>query len=237
MTLGLDEHARLKAFLSSRMEWFWHWRSPTEIFDELDRIKGVIRSEHPFQSDAFVTHREAKQLREIWVLAKCASLMEISKVKLSVVDPPDGYIGRGAVTVPAEVLEVLEPGRKRNLEFGPDAPRMSMDPVENWVRRADAIPSALADGIQKKKAKSYPPSTELFVYLNIGEYGIRQKEIEAVIRSLLAQPVDPFAGIHVRWKEKVFSDNGATFIDRYALADEDDDDASLWRSILEDSDD
>ena len=112
-----------------------------------------------------------------------------------------------------------------------------MDPYENWVRRANAIPTALADGIKKKKGKLYPQSTELFVYLNIGEYGIRQKEIEAVIRALLAEPVVPFAAIHVRWKEKIYSDNGATCVDENVLADEDIDDEFIWNSILEDTDD
>ncbi|MGY4629618.1 hypothetical protein [Bradyrhizobium sp. USDA 4486] len=235
--LELDDHARLKALLSSSREWFWHWRSPAEVLKELDRINRTILSDYSLFSGAFVTHREAKQLREIWVLAKCAVPMDLPRIRLCPRDPPDGYIGRGNEQIPAEILELLEPGRKRNLEFGPHAPSISMDQVENWIRRAHAIPGALAHAIQKKKAKSYPQSTELFVYLNIGEYGIRQKQTEGAIRSLLAQPVDPFAAIHVRWKEKVFSDNGATFVDRNILADEKDDDASLWRMTIEDSDD
>lgn len=235
--MELGHHARLKALLSSRREWFWSWRSPSEVLQELDDINRVLRSDHSFQPAALVTHRDAKQLREAWVLAKCAGPMDISRIRLSPQDPPDGHIDRGGVQVHAEVLEILEPGRKRNLEFAPDAPNITMDPVENWVRRANAIPGALAEGIDKKKAKCYPSCTELFVYLNIGEYGIRQKEIEGVIRSLLDQPIKPFAAIHVRWKEKVFSENGATFIDGDLPADENDDDASLWKLVLDDSDD
>jgi hypothetical protein len=130
--LALGDHALLKAFLSSRKEWFWDWRSPNEALDQLDLIMSTIRSDHSFQRSAFVTHREAKQLREIWVLAKCAGLMKIPRIKLSVEDPPDGYFCRENEVVPAEVLEVLEPGRKRNLEFRPNAPEIAMDPVENW---------------------------------------------------------------------------------------------------------
>jgi hypothetical protein len=232
-----DDHARLKAFLSSRKEWFWNWRSPKESLEELDLINRTVRSDYSFQNSAFVTHRDAKPLREIWVLAKCAGLMNIPKIKLSVEDPPDGYISRGEDAVPAEVLEILEPGRKRNVEFGPDAPEISMDPVENWVRRANAIPGALKEGIQKKKGKTYPHSTELFVYLNIGEYGIRQKEIEGHIRLLLAEPVTPFGAIYVRWKEKLFSDCGAVFVDSSVPIDGESDDESLWDSVFEDVDD
>ena len=112
-----------------------------------------------------------------------------------------------------------------------------MDPGENWVRRADAIPGALKSEIQKKKAKSYPESTELFVYLNIGEYGIRQKQIEGCIRLLLAEPLVPFNAIHVRWKEKVFSDCGGTLVYADALVDEEDDDEIFWKSTSEDVED
>jgi hypothetical protein len=163
--------------------------------------------------------------------------MNIPEIKLSIEDPPDGYISRGGDVMPAEVLEILEPGRKRNLEFGPDAPGISMDPVEDWVRRANAIPNALAHGIQQKKSKKYPQSTELFIYLNIGEYGIRQKEIEEYIRLLLAEASAPFGAIHVRWKEKIFSDCGTVFVDGNAPIDGEGDDESLWESMFEDVDD
>lgn len=226
--MELDDYARLKAFLSSRKEWFWKWRSPTEAIEELNLINRIIQSDYPLQSSAFVTRREAKQLREVWVLAKCANSMSIPEIKLSIEDPPDGYIRRRGDAVPAEVLEIMEPGRKRNLEFAPDAPQISMDPGENWVRRANAIPGALAEGIQKKKSKIYPQSTELFVYLNIGEYGIRQKEIEGYIRLLLVEPVKPFDAIHVRWKEKTFSNCGAVYEDSSFAIDSEMDDESLW---------
>jgi hypothetical protein len=233
--LAPEEHASLKAFLSSRKEAFRDWRSPKDALDELYRIRAAIRSSYSLLSSAFVTHREAKELREMWVLAKCTVLMDIPLIKLSFEDRYDGYVKRAGEAVPAEVLEVLEPGRKRNLEFGADAPEFSMDPGENWVKRANAIPGALETGIRRKKAKSYPQFTELFIYLNIDEYGIRQKETEQSIRSLLAQPVAPFGAIHVRWKEKLFSDCGSTFVDMDVLADLDDGvDDAFWCSIIED---
>lgn len=86
-----------------------------------------------------------------------------------------------------------------------------MDPGENWVSRANAIPEALTREIAKKKRKSYPDQTELFVYLNISEYGIRQRKIEVYIRSELSKEPAPFSAIHVKWKEKVFSSSGSTF--------------------------
>jgi hypothetical protein len=230
--LSSADHDSLKAFLSSRKEWFWSWRSSKEALKELERIQSTIRSDYSFQPGAFVTHREAKQLREVWVLAKCAGQMNIPQIRLSAEDPPDGYIKREGHAVPAEVLEIIEPGRKRNLEFGPDARRLSMDPHENWIRRAKAIPGALMLGIKNKKSKSYPPSTELFVYLNIGEYGIEQAEIEKNIRALLAEPIMPFGAIHVRWKGKIFSNGGAILVG--ANVDQEFDGDALWESIVDD---
>jgi hypothetical protein len=227
----------LKTFLSLEKEWFQSWRSPNDALERLAGITNAIRANFPLQRSAFVTHREAKGLREIWVLAKCADLISISEIKLNAEDPPDGYVKRQGEEFPAEVLEIIEPGRKRNLEFGPNAPEISMDPGENWVRRANAIPGALEAGIGKKKTKTYPQTTELFVYLNIYEYGIRQKEIEEKILFTLAKPIAPFAAIYVRWKGKIYCNSGTIFVDRNALEDPEFDDESLWQSIVSEVDD
>jgi hypothetical protein len=235
--LASRDHAQLKTFLSLEKEWFQSWRPPSEAIERLGSITNSIRSNFPFQRSAFVTHREAKGLREMWVLAKCADLMGVSEIKLNAEDPPDGYGKREGEEFPAEVLEVIEPGRKRNLEFGPNSPGISMDPGENWVRRANAIPGALEAEIGKKKTKAYPQKTELFVYLNIDEYGIRQEEIEAIIRLTIAKPIAPFAAIHVRWKGKIYSNCGVIFVDRNAPQDPEFDDESLWQSIVSEVDD
>ena len=55
------------------------------------------------------------------------------------------------------------------------------DPVEDWIARADAIPEALETAIRKKVAKRYGSGVWLVVYLNLGEYGIRQQQTELVI--------------------------------------------------------
>ncbi|MGJ4952121.1 hypothetical protein [Bradyrhizobium sp. HKCCYLS20291] len=226
------DHADLKAFLSSKRLWFHYWRSPFEVLSELNSIQKSIDLSFAGFRDAFVTHREAKQLREIWVLAKCSALMEIPQLKLSVEDPPDGYVKRDNRVVPAEVLEVLEPGRKRGLEYGPDVPATRMDPAKDWIRRADAIPGALAEGISRKREKQYPLATELFVYLNIGEYGIRQEEIEQSIRSAITGSIEPLTAIHVFWKGDVFSSDGRTFRSR-VVPEYLGDDASIWASVME----
>jgi len=46
--------------------------------------------------------------------------------------------------------------------------------------------------------------TWIVVYLNIGEYGIRQKETEPVIAEIKARHSEAFVAITVLWKGKLY---------------------------------
>jgi hypothetical protein len=227
-----DQHSALKRFLQSEKCWFEDWNPPADVLDKLQEVRRVLRSRFSFQDGAFVVHREAKFLREAWVLAQSCKLMGVSSIKLNGVDPPDGFLQRDGRTSAAEIVEVIEPGRKRNLEYGPASPDFMMDPGENWVRRAKAIPPALEHEIEKKRAKVYPASTELFVYLNIDEFGIRHNEIEQFIRDKLSGDAAPFLAIHVRWKLRVYSSSGETYVDPDIPSEPEFDDDSLWDAVI-----
>lgn len=71
------------------------------------------------------------------------------------------------------------------------------------------------------------------MYLNIGEYGIAQKQIEERIRAILAEPVSPFAMIHVQWKFKLYNSDGKTVFDPNAQLESDEDDEELWDSVTD----
>ncbi|WP_425905928.1 hypothetical protein [Nitrobacter sp. TKz-YC02] len=157
----------------------------------------------------FLDDVEAQPFREMWVLARCALMSDCPLVRLAPLDTPrpDGYSRRDGLEFGAEVTEAMEPGRKRRLEnWKPGEWRE--DPGSEWIRRAELIPVALANSLTKKKAIKYPSGTELFIYLNIGEYGIRQREIEAEIMRQLDAPLGPFCEIYVLWKEKLFASSG-----------------------------
>ena len=107
-----------------------------------------------------------------------------------------------------------------------------MDPGEKWARRAEQIPGALRAGIEKKRGKVYPEGTELFVYLNIDEYGIRQKAIETQIRTILSEDIRPLEAIHVLWKRKVYSADGMIHEEKSEEFDSVFDDESLFDEVL-----
>jgi hypothetical protein len=79
-----------------------------------------------------------------------------------------------------------------------------MDPVQNWVARAESIPHYLEEAITAKCKKNYGSPCWLIVYLNISEWGIRQAETERTIEAAKAQFAGSFEAISVLWKEKLY---------------------------------
>jgi hypothetical protein len=56
----------------------------------------------------------------------------------------------------------------------------TLDPVENWIERANSIPNIWMTRSAGSK-KKYASPCWLVVYLNISEYGIRQSETKQII--------------------------------------------------------
>lgn len=145
-------------------------------------------------------------MREAWVLAEYVKRVEVDRVSLSDPDErwPDGYLDISGVTKLVEITEVMEPTRRRGDELKNPGPAMQMDPVENWVARAEAIPAALKNRIERKAKKRYGSPAMLLVYLNISEYGIRQADTEQIITKVKAQHASTFEKIVVLWKDRLY---------------------------------
>ena len=80
----------------------------------------------------------------------------------------------------------------------------TLDPVENWIKRANSIPKYLDAAISAKSQKNYASPCWLVVYLNISEYNIRQIETEQVIADIKARYAAAFVDISVLWKGKLY---------------------------------
>jgi hypothetical protein len=76
--------------------------------------------------------------------------------------------------------------------------------VENWIERAESIPKFLHELVCAKSRKHYSAPCWLVIYLNISEYGIRQKETEAVIEEVKARYGQVFEAISVLWKGRLY---------------------------------
>jgi len=68
------------------------------------------------------------------------------------------------------------------------------------VARSDVIAKFLDEAVSAKRGKYYSAR----VYLNISEYGIRQKETEAIIAEVKARYGSSFEAISVLWKGRLY---------------------------------
>jgi hypothetical protein len=172
------------------------WQSPDDFSNTTLAICKRCRS-----ADYFNRPR-LKFLHDAYVLAKFARLKEVDSVRLESDQWPDGFIKLQGQAYNIEVTST-HGGRKLGREYryarGP-----TLDPVENWIKRADSIPKYLDEAISGKSKKNYGSPCWLVVYLNISEYNIRQIETEQVITATKARYASAFADISILWKGKLY---------------------------------
>jgi hypothetical protein len=173
-----------------------HWQSPDDFSNTTLAMCKRCRS-----ADYFNRPR-LKFLHDAYVLAKFARLQEADSVRLESDQWPDGFIKLQGETYNIEVTST-HGGRKLGQEYrhvrGP-----TLDPVEDWIERADSIPKYLDEAISGKRQKNYASPCWLVVYLNISEYGIRQLETEQVIAAAKARYAAAFVDVSVLWKGKLY---------------------------------
>jgi len=155
----------------------------------------------------FFAQSQLKFLHDAYVLAKFAARIGADQVRLTDRRDqwPDGFVRISKRTIKVEVTST-HGGRKLGVEYR--QPRaMRFDPVEDWHARADSIPGYL-DGAIRNKVSRYGGRYSdcwLVVYLNIDEWGVRQREIEQVITEIMIRYSDHFREISVLWKGKLYS--------------------------------
>ena len=90
---------------------------------------------------------------------------------------------------------------KRNAGGGPI---ITVDPVEDWIARADQAPAALSAAIATKIGKRYAGRASLLVNLNISEFGILQTEIEAAMTPAVVPALPCFDRVWILWKARLY---------------------------------
>ena len=182
--------------LNAAQQLLVHWQSPDDFSNTTLAMCKRCRS-----ADYFNRPR-LKFLHDAYVLAKFARLQEADSVRLESDQWPDGFIKLQGETYNIEVTST-HGGRKLGQEYrhvrGP-----TLDPVEDWIERADSIPKYLDEAISGKRQKNYASPCWLVVYLNISEYGIRQLETEQVIAAAKARYAAAFVDVSVLWKGKLY---------------------------------
>lgn len=155
----------------------------------------------------FFVQPQLKFLHDAYVLAKFAARIGADDVRLADRREqwPDGFVRFNKRTTKVEVTST-HGGRRLGEEYR--KPRsMRFDPVEHWNARADSIPGYLDTSIRDKVSRYGARYSDcwLVVYLNIDEWGLRQREIEQVIAETMIRYNDHFQEISVFWKGKLYS--------------------------------
>jgi hypothetical protein len=156
------------------------------------------------RSSDYFNRPRLKFLHDAYVLADFARLKEVEAVRLA--NPsdqwPDGYVKLRGQIYNIEVTST-HGGRLLGQEYkGISGP--TLDPVENWIERANSIPKYLDQAIGGKIKKKYASPCWLVIYLNINEYGIRQSEIKQIIVETKARYSDHFVEISILWKGELY---------------------------------
>jgi hypothetical protein len=171
---------------------------------EMDSLLRFMPSEQLFRQAGLTFIREA------WVIYYFAKAVGADRLTLWKGDRPDAAIRIGQTISEFEIVEVLENDRKRG-EQKWDGSAVIVDPVEKWSQRAAEIPDAVKRAVRKKSGKAYPETVGLIIYLNIGEWGIRQTEIQASLHAATELARGRFRQVWVFWKSRFYLlwDSGA----------------------------
>jgi hypothetical protein len=174
------------------------WQTPAEFTAKVEKLAESVKSDKLFNQSPMGF------LLDAMVLAELTKFRPVEQVRL--VDQkqqwPDGQIGTPQNPVDVEITEVLEEGRRRGDEYRNDGQPQD-GTADDWRKRAEAIPEQLEEAIQRKIRKGYAQKCVLVIYLNMSNYGVLQKETEAVIAAVKAKYTSDFKEICVLWQGKL----------------------------------
>ena len=196
-----------KAECTQHRAWLSEWRVPAVM---AAYVADVIDA---MGSAAFFRQGGVEFLRDAWLAAEFGQHRRSSFIRLvpACEQWPDFETRNDEVIERVECVEADLPGRRRGDEYrvaeesevnGKHA--LEHDPLEDWIARADQVPAALAAVAIKKTQKSYTGCASLLVYLNIGEFGIRQAEIEAAMKPAVATALPHFQRVWILWKAQLY---------------------------------
>jgi hypothetical protein len=176
-----------------------------EVWQSPDSFHGATKAMcSRCESAVFFGSPKLKFLHDAHVLGQFALMKSVEAVRLVGRKDqwPDGLVRLGGKQHSVEITST-HGGRKLGEEYrrvrGP-----TLDPIENWIERADSIPKYLDEAIALKIRKKYSSTYWLVVYLNIGEYGIRQIETERAIAETQRRYNSEVVTVHVIWKHKLY---------------------------------
>ena len=196
-----------KAELSRHRAWLSEWHTPADMAAYVSAVNDAMGSADFFRQGG------VEFLRDAWLAAEFARHRQSSSVRLVAEreEWPDFETRAGDLIERVECAEADVPGRRRGDEYreanqrNPDgSPVVEDDPIEDWIARADQVPASLAATIATKIRKRYAIGVSLLVYLNIGEFGIMQAQIEAAMAPAITPALPHFQRVWILWKAQLY---------------------------------
>jgi hypothetical protein len=195
-----------KTELTDHRAWLSDWRTPADMAAYVSAVNDAMGSAGFFRQSG------VEFLRDAWLAAEFGRHRQSSSVRLVPEREqwPDFEAWAGDVTERVECAEADVPGRRRGDEHraaeartANGQPNLEHDPIEDWIARADEALAALAATIATKVGKHYAGRASLLVYLNIGEFGIRQVEIETAMAPAVAPALPYLRRVWILWKARL----------------------------------
>lgn len=193
--------------LKQHREWLSQWHNPDELARYVSDVNDAMGSTN------FFVQPGVEFLRDAWLAAQFGQYRSCEFVRL-VAPPaqwPDFEAKTGINVEQIECVEALLPGRRRGDEYRETERRViaggsraQNDPIEDWYARADQVLPSLAATVDAKIKRNYAQRAGLLVYLNIGEWGVRQQEVESGIPGAVAPALPHFTKIWVLWKARLY---------------------------------
>ena len=153
------------------------WQTPEQLFARAN-IGGLNREQ-------FFCSREAKRMREAWILGRIGMLLPVLRVRLSPDDAPDGFFEIANFgTFPVEVTELLQKGRRRGVEDYSSLEVVHQNHDE-LTAAIDGNAAWLGELINKKldREHNYPPKTVLLIYHNTSLYNFDAERVCSELES------------------------------------------------------
>ena len=175
-----------------------HWQTPGAMSRLVDDTMNRIGSKDLFNQGGLAL------LRDAWIAPKLGRIRQVEQVRLVDDTWPDFELKVDGQIEAFEAVEADDPERRRGDEYLNSTGEMKDDPVEDWIARAEQTPAWLEAACRKKADKHYSTRANLVVYLNLSEYGARQKEVESCLPSATAAVKDSFETVWVLWKKRAY---------------------------------
>jgi hypothetical protein len=174
------------------------WLPPAEALEIVQQAMELLGSVDLFNQGGL------DFIRDAWIMGDFGQTRGAGRVRIILDSWPDFELWIDDRVEQYEAVEADDPRRRRGHEYRTRQGELLHDPVENWVARAEDAPSWVESACRRKVNKCYAQKTNLVVYLNMNEFGIRQDEVENAFPRATAVAKDNFDCVWVLWKNRTY---------------------------------